>query len=402
MSVTCGFYNSVNHDRRYNAKQMSSIFDGIINDGVFMNIGDALATTANSGMVVNVGTGRAWFNHSWTYNDSVLPLTVPTSHSVLDRIDAVVLEVNESDEVRDNTIKIVTGTASSTPAKPALTNTKFVHQYALAYITVKGGATAITQANITINVGMSDCPYITGILKTISADVLFKQWSGEFGEWFENIKTQLSGDVAGNLQNQIGTLSELKTTIKTNLVAAMNSIVDKLGSKDISKIGDGTVTGAILAQNQSLTTENGTKFRFGQTSDGEYGYILNKDGADTVIPFKKETTLELINEGNGSFRTLPDQYIIKNKNIEPGEYYVIISIANNYQLKSVSINCTNGEGQEVLLKNTPINNAALISNFYVARLSINETSTFSIIENTMSYYSDSRGAFFIYMIYKIN
>lgn len=256
MSVTCGFYNSVNHDRRYNAKQMSSIFDGIINDGVFMNIGDALATTANSGMVVNVGTGRAWFNHSWTYNDSVLPLTVPTSHSVLDRIDAVVLEVNESDEVRDNMIKIVTGTASSTPAKPALTNTKFVHQYALAYITVKGGATAITQANITINVGMSDCPYITGILKTISADVLFKQWSGEFGEWFENIKTQLSGDVAGNLQNQIGALSELKTTIKTNLVAAMNSIVNKLGSKDISKIGDGTVTGAILAQNQSLTNKN--------------------------------------------------------------------------------------------------------------------------------------------------
>lgn len=38
--------------------------------------------------------------------------------------------------------------------------------------------------------------------------------------------------------------------------------------------------------NQSLTTENGTKFRFGQTSDGEYGYIINKDGADTVIPFK--------------------------------------------------------------------------------------------------------------------
>ena len=38
---------------------------------------------------------------------------------------------------------------------------------------------------------------------------------------------------------------------------------------------------------QSLTTENGTKFRFGQTSNGEYGYILNKDGADTVIPFKK-------------------------------------------------------------------------------------------------------------------
>lgn len=37
---------------------------------------------------------------------------------------------------------------------------------------------------------------------------------------------------------------------------------------------------------QSLTAENGTKFRFGQNSEGEYGYIVNKDGADTVIPFK--------------------------------------------------------------------------------------------------------------------
>ena len=218
-------------------------------------------------------------------------------------------------------------------------------------------------------------------------------------------------------KNYPSTDTPINATNLDHMDAGILENAQTIGDKTkISGIGDGTVTGAIAAnqaaitantaaieQNtQSLTTENGTQFRFGQNSDGEYGYIINKDGADTVIPFKKETTFELINEGNGSFRTLRDQYIIKNENIEPGEYYVIISIANNYQLKSVSINCTNGEGQEVLLKNTPINNAALISNFYVARLSINETSTFSIIENTMSYYSDSRVAFFIYMIYKIN
>ena len=44
--------------------------------------------------------------------------------------------------------------------------------------------------------------------------------------------------------------------------------------------------------NRSLTTENGTKFRFGQNSDGEYGYIINKDGADTVIPFKHTENTE--------------------------------------------------------------------------------------------------------------
>ena len=41
MSITSGFYNSYNGDRRYNAEQMSAIFDGIINDGVFSNIADA-------------------------------------------------------------------------------------------------------------------------------------------------------------------------------------------------------------------------------------------------------------------------------------------------------------------------------------------------------------------------
>ena len=42
MSVTYGFYNSIKGDRKYNALEMSSIFDGIIVDGVYMSIGDAL------------------------------------------------------------------------------------------------------------------------------------------------------------------------------------------------------------------------------------------------------------------------------------------------------------------------------------------------------------------------
>ena len=34
MAFTCGFFNSENGDRKYNAEQMSAIFDGIIADGV--------------------------------------------------------------------------------------------------------------------------------------------------------------------------------------------------------------------------------------------------------------------------------------------------------------------------------------------------------------------------------
>ena len=65
MSVTYGFYNSKNKDRTYDAIQMSSIFDGIIRDGILQHVGDTMMVKESSGMTVHVGTGRAWSNHRY-------------------------------------------------------------------------------------------------------------------------------------------------------------------------------------------------------------------------------------------------------------------------------------------------------------------------------------------------
>lgn len=166
MSVTYGFYDSLNGDRKYNAKQISELFDGLIRDGVFMSIGDALVVSAGGGMNITVGTGRAWFNHTWTYNDALLILQVDQSEIALNRIDTVVLEVNSNINVRANTIKIVKGVPSSKPVATELVRNEFVNQYPLAYIYVPAGATEITAANITNTVGTSDCPFVTGIHET--------------------------------------------------------------------------------------------------------------------------------------------------------------------------------------------------------------------------------------------
>ena len=158
MSVTFGFYNALNHDRKYDAIQVSSIFDGIINDGIYESIGTAMIVKATSYMVINIGIGRAWFNHTWTYNDSILPLTVQPSELVLNRIDTVILEVDSTRTVRTNSIKIIEGTPAATPVATTLTNNENVHQYPLARIYVKANATVITQADITNTVGTSECP----------------------------------------------------------------------------------------------------------------------------------------------------------------------------------------------------------------------------------------------------
>lgn len=186
MSVTSGFFNSLNGDRRYNAEQMSAIFDGIINDGVFASIGDAFKVTVNTANTVNVGIGRAWFNSTWIYNDSILPITAEESEVILDRYDAVVIEVDKSFAVRAASIKIIKGVPASTPSYPTLSKTSMLAQYPLAFIRRKAGATSIGQADIINAIGTSYCPYITGILEVVSIDNIVAQWEAQWEDWSAN------------------------------------------------------------------------------------------------------------------------------------------------------------------------------------------------------------------------
>ena len=203
MAFTCGFFNSENGDRKYNAEQMSAIFDGIIADGVFTTIGDHMAVSAGTGMQVLVGTGKAWFDHTWNVNDAAYPLAIAASDVTLSRIDAIVLETNHSDSVRLNKLRVVQGTVASSPSKPILTNSEKVHQHPLAWVRVAPGVTQIAASAIENAVGTSACPFVTGIIATTAIDDLFNQWNGEFDEWFDNLKAQLSDNVVANLQKQI-------------------------------------------------------------------------------------------------------------------------------------------------------------------------------------------------------
>lgn len=246
MSLSYGFYNSINGDRKYNADQMSAIFDGLITDGIFATIGDAFVTLPGDGLKVNVGTGKAWFNHTWTVNDSlmVLPLA-PLGVGVTSRIDAVVLEVGTAE--RTNSIKIVEGST----VKPPMTNDEFVHQYALAYVTVTGST--IDSSDIEVVVGQAPTPFVTGIIDTIDISNLMDQWRGDFAnfldsaeedwdEWFKNFKSNLDGDVAIKLQMQVDERVKIadKATDEDIQNGTPNKWVDSQGLNNIDsiKVGD--------------------------------------------------------------------------------------------------------------------------------------------------------------------
>ena len=190
MAVTSGFFNSSNHDRVYNNIQMGQIFDGIINDGVFPNFEDHLVVKSGSGMQVIVGSGRAWFNHTWTYNSIDLPLTIDSASATQDRIDAVVLRVDTSLAVRANSILIKKGTPSGSPQRPTMTKTSDISEYPLAYVKVAHGATNITSADITNAIGTSACPLATLVENTFDADTIIRQWQAQFDDTMESNKKE--------------------------------------------------------------------------------------------------------------------------------------------------------------------------------------------------------------------
>ena len=278
MSVTYGFYNALNHDRLYNATEMSSIFDGLVNDGIYESIGTAMMVTPSSGMTVNVGVGRAWFNHTWTLNDAILPIELSPAIAVFSRIDAIVLKVDTRKTVRTNTIEVIEGTPATNPVKPSIdSGHSEVFIYPLAYVTIGAGATEITASNIENRVGFSETPFVTGIVQVMSIDSLIAQWRSqwedwlnskpaefeewvaqqkadmtdfindakvevasehaayvawmdgkedEFTDWFNNLVYILDGDVAGHLQNEIDDIIKQEFERFYSLTNKVTTIID--------------------------------------------------------------------------------------------------------------------------------------------------------------------------------
>lgn len=206
MAVTFGFYNSQNGDRVYNAEQMSSIFSGIIQDGVFENFPASGQhfhvewVSGQEGSKIVVGPGRAWLKDTWTDNDANLILTLdPATQN--DRIDAVIIEVNKTNTEdatagmydglngaseggngvpgRFNKIMIVKGTPSANPVKPTLRNGNGIYQYYLALVRVSTDSTHHYISSMVGNASQDPniTPYIIGAVQSVSNADVISQWT---------------------------------------------------------------------------------------------------------------------------------------------------------------------------------------------------------------------------------
>lgn len=299
------------YDRAITSAPLRKLIAKLLTDGILPNPSTNLQVEAGSGMNVVVNPGFAICAGGLKLEENQRTLAIQAADSNYDRIDTVVLRWNDNDSERICDLYIVEGIPAASPLRPELTRTESIWELGLADLFVNKNSSAISNQRIT------DTRYETarcGIISAISefdTTTLYQQVQADlagfkaseqadFITWFNDIKGQLSEDAALNLQKQIGTLESLKTEVKTNLVNALNWVVDKmsgviakLGSADISKIGDGTVTGAIVnnkeaiedvSQSLTIINENLIPYPYHETTRMINGvtFIDNGDGTITA------------------------------------------------------------------------------------------------------------------------
>jgi len=196
MAFQCGFFNSENGDRKYNAEQMNNPYKRIVSNGVFAQPNGTPSTDfqvqANGDMTVTVKEGRGIFADKWAFMDADMNMTVPMAHVSLTRIDSIIVRIDNSPSVRAGSIVYRSGTPAESPAAPELENTGDVTEYRLGNITVAANASSITQANITDTRPGSECGFIHNLLWDSDISATYAQWQAQFDEWFLTLRQTLA------------------------------------------------------------------------------------------------------------------------------------------------------------------------------------------------------------------
>ncbi len=194
MTITYGFFNSINGDRKYNAAQIGRYLQYIVGSGVFPYVSTSLQVLANDGMTVEVQAGRAMLDHHYLDNDAPITLTL-TAGGTQDRVDAIIMYVDMTERACGITIK--EGTPAASPVPPAMTRTDVRKEYMLAKVRVAKLSSSITQSSITdTRPDSTVCGWVAGLINQVDTSTLFLQWQTAYEEALAKTQDYLAAQQA--------------------------------------------------------------------------------------------------------------------------------------------------------------------------------------------------------------
>ena len=120
----------------------------MFSDGVLPNPSANMKVSAGSGMNVVVSPGFATCGGCMKLEENSRTLAIQASSATYDRIDTVVLRLNDNDSERICDFYIVQGVPATSPVRPTLTRTESVWELGLADLFIASNSTAISNARI--------------------------------------------------------------------------------------------------------------------------------------------------------------------------------------------------------------------------------------------------------------
>ena len=267
-----GFFNSVNGDRLYNADDMSKIFEGLITDGVYESVGNKLAVQPNSGMTIQIASGRGWFNKRWVENSTPYTLTIESADVTLNRYAAVCIKVDNTDSVRNATPYIKYSEYATTAVKPTMTRTDTVKEYCLAYVYIPANTKTITASLIEDTRGNNDlCGWVTGLIEQLSTTTLFSQWQSIFDNWFNNLGDLINENTETMLVNALPnstiiTLSSTGWTESSGVYTQSVTLQGMTETKTVISQANAETTEAYVASDIKCTAQSTNSVTFTATN----------------------------------------------------------------------------------------------------------------------------------------
>ena len=235
--VTYDEHDNPIYDRGTDSNTLAQFLGLMFRDGVFPNPSTGLQVTPSQNqMSVTVKPGNLMIQGRLGIEEDERTIVFEAAGANNDRIDAVVVRLNTNHDFRNVDIYVLKGTESATPVAPALTRSSGVYEMRLANVFITRGVTTIPADRITdTRLNTTDCGIVVANPASVDTTAIFDQYQAALDKYMEFVESCIDGAVAG----------EIRTTL--------DSLVQKIGASDISAIGDGTVTGAIVAQNTEMT-----------------------------------------------------------------------------------------------------------------------------------------------------
>lgn len=189
MAFYSGFFNSKGLDRTYTAEDFTSYLSSIICNGILDTYGQNFKlTAANSGLKVNLGTGKAWINGHYFINDARYSIDLTSyQDESLPRYVAIAILLDVGESVRSVSLEITPGTPAENPSLPSLPSDENKTRLLMYCVRLNPGVTDLTERDwYDYREDKNVCGYCKCILGKCKVTELMSQMAQLIAEVQEN------------------------------------------------------------------------------------------------------------------------------------------------------------------------------------------------------------------------